>query len=66
MEPYRTLYPESRRYLRVTERVADRVIVLPTGLGISEDEIAGVCKVLELSLASLSEMKSRPATSMRR
>ncbi len=30
MEPYRTLYPEASTTLPQTERVADRVIVLPT------------------------------------
>lgn len=34
MEPYRSLYPHARLLLPETERVAARVIVLPTGTGV--------------------------------
>ena len=34
MEPYRSLYPHARLLLPETERVAARVLVLPTGTGV--------------------------------
>lgn len=40
MEPYRTLQPEAGQSLPVTERIADQVIVLPTGTAVSEDDVA--------------------------
>lgn len=39
MEPYRTLQPEAGQSLPVTERLAEEVIVLPTGTAVGEAEI---------------------------
>lgn len=39
MEPYRTLQPEAGDDLPVTEKIAGRVIVLPSGTAVSEDDI---------------------------
>ena len=45
MQPYRSLFPDADRTLPNTRRVADAVIVLPTGLAVSPesiDRIAGI------------------------
>lgn len=39
MEPYRTLQPGVGSSLPVTERIADQVIVLPSGTAVDEDDI---------------------------
>lgn len=44
MEPYLSYYPNTSSLLPVTEQVAARVIVLPTGNGIGEKDIIEVCE----------------------
>lgn len=36
MQPYRKLYPQAGEWLPNTQRVADRVVVLPTGMAIND------------------------------
>jgi dTDP-4-amino-4,6-dideoxygalactose transaminase len=52
MQPYRELYPWADAHLPNTNDVAARVIVLPTGLAIGEEEIATICAVLRVLQAS--------------
>ena len=46
MEPYRTLMPAAGQHLPETERVAARVIVLPTGQQMRDGEVERVCRVI--------------------
>ena len=46
MEPYRSLQPNAGLLLLETERIAARVIVLPTGQTVDEDTVARVCEVI--------------------
>ena len=46
MEPYRSLQPNAGLLLPETERVAARVIVLPTGQTVDEETVARVCEVI--------------------
>jgi dTDP-4-amino-4,6-dideoxygalactose transaminase len=46
MEPYRTTQPETWKRLPETERVAARVIVLPTGQTVDEGTIRRVCELI--------------------
>lgn len=46
MEPYRSFAANSERTLPETERVADRVIVLPTGESVTPEAIDRVCRVI--------------------
>lgn len=50
MEPYRTLCPEAARDLAVTERVAERVLQLPTGTTVRSDDIAAIAAALRLAV----------------
>jgi len=43
MEPYRTKYPEYIERLPQTDRIAQRVLQLPTGTAMSPDNVAYVC-----------------------
>ena len=46
MEPYRSLQPNADLLLPETERIAARVIVLPTGQTVEEETVARVCEVI--------------------
>jgi len=50
MEPYRTLYPEAARALPVTEHVASRVIVLPTGSAVGVEDVEIICGIIRRAL----------------
>ncbi|MDD2775825.1 MAG: DegT/DnrJ/EryC1/StrS family aminotransferase [Gallionella sp.] len=54
MKPYRELYPHASLLLQNSEKVADRVVVLPTGTTMSKEmveAVAGVIRVLILGNA---------------
>lgn len=46
MEPYRTLQPEVGSELPATERIADQVIVLPTGTAVSEADVKTIAGII--------------------
>lgn len=46
MEPYRSYNPHAKLLLPETERLAQKVIALPTGTSVSPNEIEIICKVL--------------------
>jgi dTDP-4-amino-4,6-dideoxygalactose transaminase len=46
MEPYRSLFPGARALLPQTEAVADRVLVLPTGTGVTSADIRKICAII--------------------
>lgn len=43
MEPYKTLKPDAGKILPVTENVADRIVVLPTGTAVNKEIIDQIC-----------------------
>jgi dTDP-4-amino-4,6-dideoxygalactose transaminase len=50
MMPYRELFPHAGLLLLNTQKVADSVIVLPTGTTIGKDEIALICAIIRTLL----------------
>ncbi len=52
MEPYRTTQPDVGRRLPETERVAARVIVLPTGQAVDEETVRRVCRIIKNAIAA--------------
>lgn len=52
MEPYRTTDHLAGRHLPNTEHVSDRVIVLPTGQGVSVAEVDLICKLIRQTVAA--------------
>jgi len=46
MEPYRSYYPHAGLVLPNTNRVAERVVVLPTGSALRADAIRGIASIL--------------------
>lgn len=59
MEPYRSSYPEAGLRLPETERVATRVLVLPTGTAIASGEIRQVCDIIRTAVAHAVEVTAR-------
>jgi len=50
MEPYRSHYPHARLLLPETEKLAQRVLILPTGTAVSPTEIKEVCAILDQAI----------------
>jgi dTDP-4-amino-4,6-dideoxygalactose transaminase len=50
MQPYRDLYPHAGLLLNNTQRVADRVVVLPTGTTLSIEDVGKICSILRAVL----------------
>jgi dTDP-4-amino-4,6-dideoxygalactose transaminase len=48
MEPYRSYYPHAGLVLPNTRRVADRVVVLPTGSAIGEEDVLDILTILRV------------------
>ena len=46
MEPYRSFFPHARLLLPETERIAARVLLLPTGQSVDEKVIATIGGIL--------------------
>jgi dTDP-4-amino-4,6-dideoxygalactose transaminase len=58
MEPYLSLFPASGRRLPVTERLADAVMVLPTGTSVDPSAIGVICDVIRAAV-SLSNIVAK-------
>jgi dTDP-4-amino-4,6-dideoxygalactose transaminase len=58
MEPYRTLQPDAYRVLPNTERIAPRIIVLPTGEVVDNRSICGVSGVIRQAIAEAPRVRS--------
>lgn len=46
MQPYRDLFPHAGLMLYNTQRIAERVVVLPTGTTIDSDTIESICAII--------------------
>lgn len=59
MEPYRSYFPHSHLLLPETEKVAQRVLILPTGTTIGCDTIQTICSIIRTALAHPKEIKQK-------
>ena len=59
MEPYRTAFPQAGLRLPETERLANRVLCLPTGTAVQERHISTISRILRLVLQDRAESKRR-------
>jgi dTDP-4-amino-4,6-dideoxygalactose transaminase len=48
MEPYRSYYPDVGLRLPATERLAERVLQLPTGTAVGSDHISAICRLVKM------------------
>ena len=56
------VFPHAGLLLPETERLAQRIVVLPTGTAIGEEEISGICGVLRLLTAHGQEVRELMAS----
>ena len=61
MEPYRTLRPDQARLVPATERIAARVVVLPTGQSIDPQTASAIAGVFRDAMARASEIREAVA-----
>ena len=50
MEPYASMYPQEEGTLPATEALCERVLVLPTGTGVSAEDVDRVCDAISAEL----------------
>jgi dTDP-4-amino-4,6-dideoxygalactose transaminase len=58
MEPYQSYYPNQYLLLPHTERIAARVMVLPTGQAISSDDITKLCNIVRTALHQAEQVRT--------
>ncbi len=59
MEPYRSLFPDAGKNLFCTEQLIKKVLTLPTGMAIGQNEIHKICWILRLAVENGSELCRR-------
>lgn len=59
MEPYRSCYPNAHLLLPVTEEVVRRVVVLPTGTAVSEEDIAQIGRILLWAIEHAAALRQK-------
>ncbi|MFZ4641427.1 MAG: DegT/DnrJ/EryC1/StrS family aminotransferase [Nodosilinea sp.] len=50
MEPYRSYFPHAGLLLPETEKLCERVLILPTGTATSEEDISIICQILRCAV----------------
>jgi dTDP-4-amino-4,6-dideoxygalactose transaminase len=59
MEPYRSLYPQAGGQLPVTEGLAERVLCLPTGVALSDDDVRTVASIIRVVVSNAAAVSRR-------
>jgi dTDP-4-amino-4,6-dideoxygalactose transaminase len=59
MEPYRTDDPQANLRLPQTERLAEKVLCLPTGSAVNSGEITAICTLIEFVVKHARAVKER-------
>lgn len=59
MEPYRSYYPHAGLLLPQTERIAQRLMALPTGTAVDEADIRRICQILRLAVSCGVDARAR-------
>jgi dTDP-4-amino-4,6-dideoxygalactose transaminase len=59
MEPYNSECAPSRKILPVTEALANRILVLPTGAALDEGEVHQLCQLLRFVVTRGREIVAR-------
>jgi dTDP-4-amino-4,6-dideoxygalactose transaminase len=65
MEPYRSFFPNSGILLPETEKLCNRIMVLPTGTAVDDESILTICRILRLAIQNSSAVGQRLAHSAR-
>lgn len=62
MEPYRSYFPNAGLLLPETERLAKRVLSLPTGTAVSREDVRVICRIIRLEVSHNTEKEECPAS----
>jgi dTDP-4-amino-4,6-dideoxygalactose transaminase len=62
MEPYRSSPPHGGWQLPETEKLADRVLVLPTGTAVEPEDVAVICRIIRTAVHNPEAVTQRLAT----
>jgi dTDP-4-amino-4,6-dideoxygalactose transaminase len=57
MEPYRSYFPHAGLLLPNTQRVASRVLCLPTGTAVSPEQVDEIVRLIRLAVANAPEVR---------
>jgi dTDP-4-amino-4,6-dideoxygalactose transaminase len=58
MEPYKSFFPNAHLLLPNTEKVAARIMILPTGQTVRVEDVKKVCAIIRMALESAEKVKS--------
>jgi len=56
MEPYRSYLPHAGLLLPETEQLTNRVLCLPTGISVNENEISNICQIIRFAVTNGAEI----------
>jgi dTDP-4-amino-4,6-dideoxygalactose transaminase len=59
MEPYRSCYSQATLLLPETEKIAERVLCLPTGMSVTPTDIAVICEIIRIALEGAEAVNKR-------
>jgi len=59
MEPYRSYFPHTGLLLPETERIAKRVVALPTGTAVGPEEITAIRQIIRLAVENGHQIRER-------
>ncbi|MEP7322447.1 MAG: aminotransferase class I/II-fold pyridoxal phosphate-dependent enzyme [Saprospiraceae bacterium] len=59
MEPYHSLYPQEAFALQNTETLSLRVLSLPTGTSVNQDDINKICQIIRFVISQAKEIIER-------
>ena len=59
MEPYRARFPRPSPLLRHSERLTERVISLPTGIAVRDEDVDSVCELIRFAIKRGEEITRR-------
>lgn len=57
MEPYRSLQPDASLQLPETERIAARILVLPTGQAVTSEIAAAICAIIQTAFTQAKTVR---------
>jgi dTDP-4-amino-4,6-dideoxygalactose transaminase len=59
MEPYRSYFPHASLLLAETERLSQRVMILPTGTAVDAETIGRICSLIRFAVANAEALRKR-------
>ena len=56
MEPYRSYFPHAGLLLPETEKIANKVLLLPNGTAVNSDQISDICQIIQFIIGNSKEV----------